>query len=535
MSEEARRVAQALALDGFKPKVGTAGVSFNGTLTVRGRAVGVRLDYDGLEFCAPPTVTVTTPLVLGEKVIPHLDENNVLCAVDARQYVADRYAAAGQARGILVRVAEVLDEGLQAKSVREIEAEFPSHWGGPAVGVDFAPFEGIAEPSSDLRGKMRFGRLKGGKPPVGSAVVVTTSIPLSFHPDQLRPACLGEAVEWANSWVPGIGQRIFERLITLPPRNPYVMICAPNGIIGFEIDLLKRGQAVVSAMRTPGGWARLLRGSFGRQLPINRIHGRRVDMEYILGTNSRNGTAPLAGKSVVLVGCGAIGGHLSIALAQSGAGLGGGSLTLVDHEILDDRNIGRHRLGREYVGLHKADGCKSEIDKMFTGLSVSTVARKAQDCRVRLEAADLVIDATGEQAVGDMLNAWRLKGEGFQLLHVWIEGNGAAVQSHFSSDPDFGCYRCLQPDLSKETRFPVLRPEADLTMSTGCGEAPFNPYGPAAPMSAAALGIQHVLSWANGRPRPLLRTIRMDYDQTQERKPTNPTRSEACPACAPPL
>lgn len=139
MSEAARRVAEALALDGFKPKVESAGISFNGTLTVRGRTVDIRLDYDGLEFCTPPTVTITTPQVLGEKVIPHLDENNVLCAVDARQYVADRYSAAGQARGILIRVAEVLEEGLQVSSVREIEAEFPSHWGGAAVGVDFAP------------------------------------------------------------------------------------------------------------------------------------------------------------------------------------------------------------------------------------------------------------------------------------------------------------------------------------------------------------------------------------------------------------
>ncbi|QBQ47324.1 MULTISPECIES: ThiF family adenylyltransferase [Brevundimonas] len=535
MSEAARRVAEALALDGFKPKVESAGISFNGTLTVRGRTVDIRLDYDGLEFCTPPTVTITTPQVLGEKVIPHLDENNVLCAVDARQYVADRYSAAGQARGILIRVAEVLEEGLQVSSVREIEAEFPSHWGGAAVGVDFAPFDGIAEPSSDTRGKMRFRRLKAGKPPIGSAVVVTTPIPLSFRPDEMRPATLGEAVEWANSWVPGIGQRIFDRLVTLPPRNPYVMICAPNGIVGFEIDLLKRGQAVVSAMRTPAGWARLLRGSFGRHLPINRIHGRRVDMDYILGTNSLTGAAPLASKSIVLVGCGTIGGHLSVALAQSGAGLGGGSLTVIDHETLSDRNIGRHRLGREYVGLPKADGCKAEIDKMFTDLNVSAVARRVQDCRVRLEAADLVVDATGEQAVGDMLNAWRLEGTTFHLLHVWIEGNGAAVQSYFSSDPEFGCYRCLQPDLSKEPRYPVLRPEADRTMSTGCGEASFNPYGPAAPMSAAALGIQHALGWAGGRPRPLLRTIRLDYDQTQERKPTNPTRSDACPACTPPL
>lgn len=533
MATVAARVTAALALDGFTPRVRAGGLSFRGTVELRGAAIPLRLDYEGLDFSSPPTVVVERPELLGDRVVPHLDERDVLCVFNARQYVADRYLAAEQARGIIARAAEVLEEGLQARGVAEVAEEFPSHWGGTVVGIEFDLFEGTAEACRDSRGALTFRRRKGlGRSVQNAALVLKTAVPLSFRADQQRPTTLGEAVAWARSWDADLGERMFKGLVALSPRNPYVFLYAPNGVIGFELDVASKGPKVASVLTTRGGWATLLRGSFGRNLPIRRVHGRRVDMEYVLGTNSASGTAPLAGKNIALVGCGAIGGYLSVALAQLGAGLAGGTLTLVDDEVLDNRNVARHRLGSDSIGLAKAEGCRKEIDRTFPGLKVAPIIHKAQDCRVRLSFADLVIDATGEQAVGDMLNAWRLEGAPFALLHVWVEGNGAAVQSYFSSDPEFGCYRCLQPDHAAAPRFPVLRPDADLTMATGCGEAPFSPYGPAAPMAASALASQHAADWASGHPRWLLRTIRLDYEETQERKPANPTRSSACPACA---
>jgi len=533
METVAARITAALALDGFAPKVQAGGLSFRGTVDLRGAAIPLRLDYEGLDFSSPPTVVVERPELLGDRVVPHLDEHNVLCVFNARQYVADRYLAAEQARGIVARAKEVLEEGLQARGVAEVVEEFPGHWGGALVGIEFAAFGGTAEAYSDARGALTFRRKKGvGRSVPNAALVLKTSVPLSFRTDQQRPATLGEVVAWAGSWDASLPERMLAGLVALSPRNPYVFLYAPNGVVGFELDVASKGPKVASVLTTQGGWARLLRGSFGRNLPIRRVHGRRVDMDYVLGTNSASGTAPLAGKNIVLVGCGAIGGYLSVALAQLGAGLGDGMLTLMDAEVLDNRNIARHRLGADSIGVAKAEGCRREINRTLPELSVTPIIQKAQDCRVRLASADLVIDATGEQAVGDMLNAWRLDGAPFAMLHVWVEGNGAAVQSYFSSDPEFGCYRCLQPDHAAAPRFPVLRLDADRTMTAGCGEAPFSPYGPAAPMAASALAAQHAADWSSGHPRWLLRTIRLDYAQTQDRKPSNPTRSSACPACA---
>lgn len=529
----AARVTDALALDGFAPKISASGLSFRGSVNLRGSTIPVRLDYDGLEFSSPPRVFVEAPELLGKRVVPHLNEHNELCAFNARQYVADRYLAAEQARGIVARVAEVLEEGLHAKGTAEIAGEFPSHWGGNPVEIEFEPFDGTAETVRDPQRWLRFRRKALGRSTPNAATVLKTDKPLSFRPDEARPETLGEAVAWARSCDPSLGERMFAGLVAHSPRNPYVLICAPNGIVGFEVDVISRGRKLANVISTRGGWERLLRGNFGRNLPIRRVQGRRVDMGYLLGTNSRTGTAPLASKSIALIGCGAIGGYLSLALAQLGAGLDGGELALVDDEVLDNRNIARHRLGTDSIGLPKVDGCRREIDRTLPGLTVSAIAQKMQDCRVRLSAADLVIDATGEQAVGDMLNAWRLDGADYELLHVWIEGNGAAAQTYFSSDPEFGCYRCLQPDHAAAPRYPVLRTDADRTLATGCGEAPFSPYGPAAPMAASALAAHHTSDWASGRPRALLRTIRLDYEDTQDRKPTNPTPSPTCPACAP--
>ncbi|WP_421934400.1 ThiF family adenylyltransferase [Phenylobacterium sp.] len=534
----AARVARALELDGFRPQVSPQGLSFRGALQVRAQRIVVRLDYDGTEFAHPPAIFIENPDALGMGVFPHLDEDGKLCAVDQRQFVADRYRAAELARGIVRRAALVLEKGQLPSAVAEIAEEFPRHWGGHTISVEFGPFDGFAEPFADQNDKMRLRR--SGEPilpPKTGAVVVATSTPLSFRAGQRRPQTLAEVLAWADTWDSSLRVRLVERLAAVGPTDPYAVIHAPNGIVGFQLLVSSRGTNQVAAITRPSTWAKLLQARFGLALPIKRLQGIRVDTPYILGTNSHDGSAPLSGKRVVLVGCGAIGGFLSVALAQLGAGLSTGVLTLIDPEKLADRNVARHRNGIDRAGLAKAIGCKQAIDLALPGLSVVALERSVERCRHQVNSADLVIDATGEQGISEMLNAWRLaeRAEGKagpDLLHTWVEGNGAAVQSFLGSDPEFGCYRCLHPDHLKEPRFPVLRPDADITLATGCGETPFSPYGPAAPMAASALAAHHATDWARGHGRPLLRTIRLSYAETQERKPTNPPRSALCPACS---
>jgi hypothetical protein len=536
MSEPAlKRLAAGLKLDGFKVRFTAAGASFRGAVQLHGAAVNLRIQYSAGSITEPPRVIVENPELLGPGVFAHLDESHELCVVDRREYVADRYLVAEQARGIVHRAANLLERGLTKVGPLDIAEEFPRHWGGTVTRVHFGPTDGFAKPIKD-RTWLEFELCQKPvlAPDVG-AVVVQTSQRLSFRKGQPRPNTLGQVLDWAATWDDSLPDRLLDGLAALSPVDPYAIIYAPNGVVGFQVKVSAKGAKVLKTIQQPSTWKTLLRGQFGRNLTIERTQGQRVDTPYILGTNGPDGQAPLAGRNIVLVGCGAIGGFLSVALAQFGAGLGG-SLTLIDNEKLDPRNTARHRLGVDKVGLNKAKGCKDVIDVVLPGLSVSALPLKVEQCQSRVLAADLVIDATGEQAIGDLINAWRLERSVAEdaapaVLHTWVEGNGAAAQTYFSSDPGFGCYRCLQPDLLQAPRFRILRDDADVSVATGCGEAPFSPYGPAAPMAAAALAADHAVDWARGKPKPLLRSIRLSYDETVDRKPTNPSKSEKCPAC----
>jgi hypothetical protein len=137
-----------------------------------------------------------------------------------------------------------------------------------------------------------------------------------------------------------------------------------------------------------------------------------------------------------------------------------------------------------------------------------------------LEASDLVVDATGEQAVSDWPNGWHLGRAGREarkptVLHCWISGAGIAVQSFISTEPGYACYRCLQPDQGSRPRFDPLR------------EPPSEPVA----SSAAALAAQHAVDWARGHPHHLLRTACLNWERSVRRDPSSPGMAANCPAC----
>lgn len=529
-----RAVVAALGADGFILKLGTAAAVFRGSVMVGVHAVDLRLVYEDLEFAVPPRVFVDNPEVLGRPVLPHLDEAGELCVVESRAYVADRYHAAGQARGLVARAVEVLIHGLTRHATAEIAAELPAHWGGKLFEVDggalVGPLQSLSEPGKGLRVGLR---TKPSQPMVG--VAVTTAAALSFSESQARPDTLQALLDWLHAWDPALESAVLSGFGDAGANDPVILIQAPNGVIGARLLVSGQGARRIKALARSGGWRRVLSGPFGRGLRIERLRTSRSDLAHALERNG-DGAMPLAGKQIAVIGCGSIGGFFARSLAQLGAGFGGGRLLLIDDETLSIGNIGRHVLGMPHVGKLKVAGCRALILADLPDCALTARGFAVQSQRSLVSGMDLICDATGEQSVSEMINAWMIEARRAEtdfpeVLHTWIEGAGAAAQTFFSSDPAFACLRCLTPDHEALPRFSPLRDSTGTVLVGACGEQPFTPYGPAAPMTAAALAVQHAADWAQGRPRPLLRTLRLDWTATREIKPTNPDPSPRCPAC----
>jgi len=518
----AQAVIDAVATDGFTAHLTARGLTLTGEVRVRQAPIALRLVFDDLEFIEPPRLYVEQPAALPRKVVPHLDDAGELCVINRAFHVFDRYSAPAQTRGMIARAAELLTAGLSSAATAEIAREFPSYWGASRYDID-----SLADLCREATASQK-GKSAATKPKLA---FVKTAAHLSFEAHQDKPATLGALLDWSAHWDRALPAAIACAFATQDASDPVVAIEAPNGIAIARLMVSRSGAAFVRSLERSSAWSRWVKTGAARATPITRLHGRRADLASVLGANE----APLVDQSVTLVGCGAIGGYLARMLAQFGAGLGRGRLTLIDGDILDVFNIRRHALGASAIGRFKAEAVAEATLRDFPGLNVVFRPAPVQSQRMILEASDLVVDATGEQAVSDWLNAWHLGRAGREarkptLLHCWISGAGIAVQSFISTEPGYACFRCLQPDQGSRPRFDPLREPPSEPVAT-CGEQLMTPYGPAAPTAAAALAAQHAVDWARGYPHHLLRTARLDWERSVRRDPSSPGIAASCSAC----
>jgi hypothetical protein len=137
------------------------------------------------------------------------------------------------------------------------------------------------------------------------------------------------------------------------------------------------------------------------------------------------------GKRVVLVGCGALGSGIAVMLAKAGVS----RLVLVDHEILGWENIRRHELGGEWVGVSKAAGLKSRIERSVPDMiEVLAYNEKFQTVLGRVPAVlkdvDLVISATGDWGCDVAVeDAARVADPTIATIFTWTEAFALATHA----------------------------------------------------------------------------------------------------------
>lgn len=235
---------------------------------------------------------------------------------------------------------------------------------------------------------------------------------------------------------------------------------------------------------------RYLAGS--KSLAKAEVH--RTDHLWIHGRDCDNKQEKLRQNRVALIGCGSVGGQLARLLAQAGAG----HLLLVDPEVLDWVNTGRHCLGSRSVHKKKSEALAEEIKTSFPHIGsvlskVEAVGPSAEELMKELLPYDLIISTAGNWAAESFLNDWQQSIQTSPpILYGWVEERALAAHAVLihSGGP---CFQCGVNGNGRPNLQMTEWPEGNgPSQEPACG-ALYSPYGPAELAFAHALLSQTVI------------------------------------------
>jgi len=215
----------------------------------------------------------------------------------------------------------------------------------------------------------------------------------------------------------------------------------------------------------------------------------------------------LTNLKILQIGAGAIGGYVADAVVKVGCGMDGGCFKICDFDDLKVENIGRHILGKKYIGLNKANAIVEYIKDQLgnNNLDIHSIDQSVNTVG-NFDEYDLIIDATGQIEIAEFLNEKLIqipKQNRPHLLHLWIYGNGECVQALMNEPSEYdskgGCISCIHQsgvDDYKEDLDPLGNKDFRKIMGLGpC--AAYTPYSVSSSLAVAGLAIDLLLEWKN--------------------------------------
>lgn len=157
---------------------------------------------------------------------------------------------------------------------------------------------------------------------------------------------------------------------------------------------------------------------FSKLIPLSI---QRVDREYLSSRTSFLSDT-LASKSILLIGCGSIGGYVFHNLIKSGVK----EITIIDNDVMKSENIFRHFLGVESVNAYKTDALANYANKTLPDLNVKVISAPIEklimDSVLDLNEYDYIVSAIGNHTVNCWLDRYILEHNIFKTtFYLWNE------------------------------------------------------------------------------------------------------------------
>ena len=456
----------------------------------------------------PPRIAVANgPGVLAW---PHLEADGLLCILSSDAAVSNEDAARVM-KYVLGEACRLIEDSITGDNAEDFRQEFLSYW-ELAADKGSRSFVGLLEPQgpgrrvSVWRGQQarivgespqalrrwlpRWGAKKGQ----GQDYILYDGV-LIWLAEPLLPAEYPHTADGVRALARARSPEavsVLEELAASGAAEIDVVVGAPtpHGACFAAITLRVPRQAG-SAGRRGDLLAKGFRpGHVPRSLLIDRyLSGgakvikskiARADHHWIHGRHQDPRQERLRHVRVAILGCGSVGGSLARLLAQAGVG----NLLLVDPDIMNWPNVGRHELGAASVSNAKAPELAQQIEKAYPHLGEIAWRRERVGPKTRklvgeLASYDLIVSTMGNWAAESFLNDVHQESDDYPpILYGWLEPNAAAAHAVFV--PRGGaCFRCGMDEKGQPNLKVTNWPEENVGFQAPACGAIFTPYGPA--------------------------------------------------------
>jgi molybdopterin/thiamine biosynthesis adenylyltransferase len=426
-----------------------------GRIEIEGRSVEIAINVDSLWYHRLPKFFLRPKDALG--FIPHIDSDGIICFLEEEGIIFNRRRPLDVVCECCDHVQRTLREGVTGVNRNDFVDEFEVYWArlnGPMLALAnlellaldhvtevYVGFSSSAQPgfriTHDAAQIWYIPNTPGDRGPWN----VSPALYLPLASDTLLVPPQAEPPFWGTDGI----QRLLQH-------------CSPENREHLENLLCKRSYShrfLITRLPRPSGDAALFGVRFEElreQHPlandnmasaITPIIILRRDRHYLVQRGG--GQVALAEKRILLIGCGAIGGHIALELARAGVE----QLHLVDPDTLEPENTHRHVLGKKFWGTKKAvaleQALRAQLPFSKAKSFVETIEQLISSDKVDLCTYDLIVSAIGNPTSELGLNerVWQTN-DGPPIIFAWVDPYGIGGHAVLTGLTEFsGCFECL--------------------------------------------------------------------------------------------
>jgi adenylyltransferase/sulfurtransferase len=189
-------------------------------------------------------------------------------------------------------------------------------------------------------------------------------------------------------------------------------------------------------------------------MPLTKQEKLRYSRQILLSNLTEAGQDKLKSATVTVIGLGALGSAITIALARSGVG----KLRLVDRDTVELENLHRQLLYDEgMLGYAKASAAARRLKEINSNLEIVPMVKDVNFSTIEtvVSKSDLILDGTDNLETRFLINDFSIK-NGIPWIYGGVVGTqGMSMNILTGKDVDLPCFRCLVPELPAAGTLPT--------------------------------------------------------------------------------